>query len=167
VAVAPFIALNIAMGHFFNALLLLALGGFTDFLDGILARLLKQENRLGVYLDPAADKLLILACYLGLATAGFLPIWLAVLIIARDILIVSGVVFLKILRVPFKMLPSKISKITTFFQIITALSVLAMAVLHFTSASILLLLFVATALLTLISALDYIAIGYRAYKARC
>ncbi len=75
------------------ALVVLAVATFTDLLDGYIARRFDQITRLGQLLDPAADRLFMLACLLGLAAREILPWWLALLIVARDVfLIVVGVV---------------------------------------------------------------------------
>ena len=75
------------------ALVVLAVATFTDLLDGFIARRFDQITRLGQLLDPAADRLFMLACLLGLAARDILPWWLALLIVARDVfLIVVGVV---------------------------------------------------------------------------
>jgi cardiolipin synthase (CMP-forming) len=77
------------------AVLVLALGGFTDWLDGHLARAWHQTSRIGQMLDPIADRLYILAVLVGLALREIVPWWLAVLIVGRDVFVV---VFVPILR---------------------------------------------------------------------
>jgi cardiolipin synthase len=75
------------------ALVVLAVATFTDLLDGFIARRFDQITRLGQLLDPAADRLFMLACLLGLAARDILPWWLAALIVSRDVfLIVVGIV---------------------------------------------------------------------------
>jgi cardiolipin synthase len=75
------------------ALVVLAAATFTDLLDGFIARRFDQITRLGQLLDPAADRLFMLACLLGLAARDILPWWLAALIVSRDVfLIVVGIV---------------------------------------------------------------------------
>lgn len=167
IVIAPFVAISIAKGNFISALCLLMFGGLTDIFDGALARLLKQANRAGAYLDPAADKILMLSCYAGLALAGLLPVWLALLVIGRDVIIVGGVAFLKLFAIPFQVAPSKVSKTTTVFQVVTSLFVLLKVVLNpAVGDNILLLLFAVTALLTFVSAFGYIITGWRALRAR-
>jgi cardiolipin synthase (CMP-forming) len=77
------------------ALLVLALSGFTDWLDGTLARTLNQTSQLGQILDPVADRLYILAVIVGLALRGIIPVWLAVALPLRDVLLVGLVPFLR------------------------------------------------------------------------
>ena len=95
----PFLYL-IGLGRFDFALVVFFFAGVTDFLDGYIARKLNQQSRLGQMLDPLADKFLIVSAFVVMALphSGFpsIPIWLAVLVIGRDILILigAGVVFL-------------------------------------------------------------------------
>ena len=95
----PFLYL-IGLGRFDFALVVFFFAGVTDFLDGYIARKLNQQSRLGQMLDPLADKFLIASAFVVMALphSGFpsIPIWLAVLVIGRDILILigAGVVFL-------------------------------------------------------------------------
>ena len=69
------------------ALLVLALSGFTDWLDGVLARALNQVSSYGALLDPLADRLYILATLLGLVLRHIIPLWLAIVIVSRDVLV--------------------------------------------------------------------------------
>jgi cardiolipin synthase (CMP-forming) len=77
------------------ALLLLLVAGFTDYLDGNLARRLNQTSSLGQVLDPVADRLYILAVVVGLVLRDIIPLWLAVLLPMRDVLLFSLVPFLR------------------------------------------------------------------------
>ncbi len=104
-------------GEFAWALLALVYGGVSDVVDGTLARFLGQRTKLGAILDPAADKTLMMVCYLTLAWAGQVPYWFAGLIILRDIYIVTGVFILKFRFKKIFIRPTYVSKMTTFFQI--------------------------------------------------
>jgi cardiolipin synthase (CMP-forming) len=73
------------------ALLVLAAAGFTDWLDGVLARALNQTSRLGALLDPAADRLYILTTLIGLVVRGIIPWWLAAILVGRDLLLLLTV----------------------------------------------------------------------------
>lgn len=83
-ALVPVFAVLIVSGHDVWALVVLAFSGFTDWLDGVLARRLHQVSRLGQMLDPAADRLFILVTLVCLAWRGVVPWWLLVVIVARD-----------------------------------------------------------------------------------
>ena len=103
------------------ALAIVAAAGASDALDGFLAKRFGWQSRLGALLDPLADKLLLLACFLGLATTGVLPAWLLLLVIGRDLLIVCGAVAYHNLVGPFDAEPTRLSKLTTFVQIVCVL----------------------------------------------
>lgn len=77
------------------ALTLLAASGVSDWLDGVLARRLNQVSRLGQLLDPAADRLYILATLLGLVYRGIVPVWLVVLLLARDVVLGAMLLLLR------------------------------------------------------------------------
>ncbi|HMM40150.1 MAG TPA: CDP-alcohol phosphatidyltransferase family protein [Desulfovibrio sp.] len=98
---------------------LFALAGLTDALDGLLARLLHQRTRLGGMLDPLADKVLLVTSFICLSLAGFLPAWLAALVVSRDAIIVGGLVMLNFwgVEVRNKIRPSLWGKLTTAAQI--------------------------------------------------
>jgi len=77
------------------ALLVLALSGLTDWADGVLARKLNQQSRLGALLDPAVDRLYILASLLGLLLRGIIPFWLVIVLIGRDLVLAATLPALK------------------------------------------------------------------------
>lgn len=87
-ALVPVFAVLIVVGEDVWALAVLAFSGFTDWLDGVLARRLHQVTRLGQMLDPAADRLFIFVTLAGLAWRDVVPLWLLVVIVARDVLLV-------------------------------------------------------------------------------
>jgi cardiolipin synthase len=83
-ALVPVFAVLIVAGHDVWALVVLAVSGFSDWLDGVLARRLHQVSRLGEMLDPAADRLFIFVTLVGLAWRDVVPVWVLVVIVARD-----------------------------------------------------------------------------------
>ncbi|MBL8300194.1 MAG: CDP-alcohol phosphatidyltransferase family protein [Rhodanobacteraceae bacterium] len=111
-------------GRFDAALIVALVAGFSDALDGFLAKRFSWQSRLGGLLDPVADKLLLVACFVGLAQVGALPWWLAALVIGRDVLIVSGAVAYHNLVGPLDAAPSALSKLTTVLQIMLVLATL-------------------------------------------
>lgn len=83
--------LILILNHYnWQAVVVLAIAGITDYLDGFFARKFKQVTRLGQLLDPAADRLYIFATLVGLSLVGYIPFWLAAVIIARDLLMLIG-----------------------------------------------------------------------------
>ena len=93
--VPVFLWLLLDGSHDVAAIIVVAVGGLTDLLDGYLARRLNQRSRLGQLLDPAADRLYILATLIGLAVRGIVPVWLVLLLVARDLVLVGMVPVLK------------------------------------------------------------------------
>ena len=77
------------------ALVILALSGFTDWLDGVLARRLNQTSQIGAMLDPLADRLYILATLVGLVLRHVIPWWLAVVLVGRDVVLGIALIFLR------------------------------------------------------------------------
>ncbi len=98
--------------------------GISDAVDGFLARQLNARTTLGSFLDPLADKALLVSVYVTLGYVGHLPDWLVILVVFRDVLIVGGVVLVYILTGKAEMRPLMISKINTTFQILLATFVL-------------------------------------------
>lgn len=125
IIMTPFILIELARGQYMIGGWMFGAAAFTDILDGLLARRFGAGSRIGQYLDPIADKILLSCIYVGLALGGAVPVWIVVLIFARDlwILALSGVA----LRfTEFRNLqPSVWGKASTFFQIMTAVGVMA------------------------------------------
>jgi len=95
------------MNHsFWWALSLLRLLGITDGLDGLIARLTRQKTELGAFLDPIADKLLLISAYLTLAIVEVLPGWLSVIVITRDVIIMLGILVIMLISHPPRIRPS-------------------------------------------------------------
>jgi len=111
-------------GHWAWALWLFVLAGVSDAIDGWLARKLDARTRLGHYLDPMADKTLLVAVFVVLAIKGAVPVWLVLLVVTRDLLIVGGGLLLYIVGQPMTMDPLPISKLNTVAQIVLAGAVL-------------------------------------------
>lgn len=120
----PFFLLSIWEGSYGWALALFVLAGLTDTLDGVLARLLKQKTSLGAYLDPIADKLLLSSAFFVLALKGDVRWWLTILVLGRDVLIISIAVVLIVAtgRRPFP--PTIYGKICTVAQVLAVFVVL-------------------------------------------
>jgi len=101
------------------ALVVFAVAGVSDALDGLLARAFNQKTPLGAYLDPIADKLLLNTAFVGLALLTIIPSWLAVLVITRDVIILLGFLVLIITSHRVEVRPTFTSKANTTFQILT------------------------------------------------
>ena len=98
--------------------------GISDGVDGFIARRYNQASRLGAYLDPMADKLLLVSVFVVMGFAGELPLWLVVTMVSRDALIVGAVLLSSIMGHPVEMKPLYVSKANTAVQIVLAALVL-------------------------------------------
>jgi cardiolipin synthase len=105
------------------ALMLFAIAGVSDGLDGFLAKHYGWQSRLGGLLDPLADKVLLVSSYLSLAVLGLIPVWLMVLVILRDLVIVTGALIYNFQIRELEAEPSLISKFNTLAQILLVLVV--------------------------------------------
>lgn len=121
---APPLAWLILEGRHGAALLLAAVAGLSDAVDGLLAKRFGWQSRLGGLLDPIADKLMLLACFVALGIGEELPWWLVALVVARDAVIVGGALAYHRLVGPLQAAPSGLSKVTTATQIGLVLLVL-------------------------------------------
>lgn len=125
IALTPFVVLSILAGNCRRALLLCAVAGCSDGLDGFLARRFDWKSRLGAYLDPIADKLLLTSVYVSLGLAAMVPWWVVWLVVGRDVFILSMVVLAFAFTRYRDFPPSIAGKISTAIQIVAALWVLA------------------------------------------
>jgi cardiolipin synthase len=118
ILVTPLFVIFLIRNQHGYALLVFVFAGVSDGLDGLIARWLNQRSDLGAVLDPIADKLLLTAAYITLGILKDIPGWLAVLVISRDVLIVTGIAVLTFADIHFDIRPSLVSKWTTVFQIL-------------------------------------------------
>jgi len=124
--VAP-ILLLILNGGFAWALALFFVAGFSDGIDGYLAKRFSWHTRLGALLDPVADKLLVAGTFITLAYTQHIPVWLAVVVILRDVIIVGGATAYNFFVKPVQGEPTRISKLNTALQLLFLLLVLCRA----------------------------------------
>ena len=166
----PVVVILLMQGSYPAALIVFAISGITDGLDGFFARALRQKTELGAYLDPLAVKALLISSFATLSILGAIPGWLTVLVISRDCIILFGVSILFFMSVPFEMKPALVSKLTTVLQIVCVIMVLVMLSMPslsqpgqetFLAAKypVLTVLFWLTAAVTVISGLTYIVKG--------
>ena len=137
------------------AFLLFLLAGLSDAADGYLAKRYGWNSELGAYLDPIADKALLVSIYVTLGFAGHLPVWLVIAVVSRDILIVGAVVLSWMLSRPLSMRPLLVSKANTLSQIVLAGLVLAELGLGLGLHALVNVLIWVTGALTIISAAAY------------
>ena len=122
---APAVVVCLLRGRYFEALGLLALAGLTVVADGQLARRLGATSRLGAYLDPVADKILLVSVYLALGGAALVPVWLVWLVVGRDVLILIFGGLVVRLRRADRPSPSVWGKLSTVVQVVTGVVVIA------------------------------------------
>jgi cardiolipin synthase len=157
--------------HWFGlAITTFAVASASDFLDGFLARVLDQRSSLGQFLDPAADKLLVLVTFVVAAATGAVPVWLAALVIGRDVvLVIGGALFAFVFRGimgPERWRPSRLGKYATFYTVCT----IGLALLHSITEWEKLRPFVGalgimSAALTAVSGIQYVASGIKAFAS--
>ena len=123
-AVVPIIYLLISEQYGW-ALVLFAVSGISDGVDGYLAKRYSWQSRLGGLLDPIADKALLVSCFLVLGAMGQLPLWLALAVVFRDLVILTGGVLYHYLIEDVQPAPMRISKLNTVVQIVLVVAVIA------------------------------------------
>jgi cardiolipin synthase (CMP-forming) len=129
VLLVPFFVILVVYGHFGWALVVFMVAGLTDLFDGLLARTLSRRTSLGAWLDPMADKILLVTTFVvltmpNLGLTNRLPIWLTILIISRDVLIVSTVAIINLAIGRREFRPSIYGKIATATYIITCVLIM-------------------------------------------
>ncbi len=125
VILVPIVFWLLVSGETQAAFFAFLLAGLSDGVDGFIAKRFDQTTELGAYLDPLADKLLIVSIFVALGVRGALPSWLVIAVVSRDILIVLGVMLSWLLDHPMQISPFVVSKANTVAQIILAGTVLA------------------------------------------
>jgi cardiolipin synthase len=154
----------IAAEHFVLAFWVFVAAGLSDVVDGYIAKRFNVRTVLGAYLDPLADKLLLNGIYVALAMIGWLPIWLVLMVISRDVLIVLGVILIQRRNPVFRATPLLIGKANTFAQLLLAACLLAHGAELVNIASWIAPLIWLVALTTVLSGGGYIAQAVRALK---
>ena len=129
IALIPAFVLLVVYGYLGAALLVFSIAGLTDALDGLIARRAGQRTSLGAWLDPMADKLLLVTTFVvltlpGIPLANHLPLWLTVLVISRDVVIVGVVAIVNLAVGPRTFRPSLLGKATTAAFILTSVAVM-------------------------------------------
>jgi cardiolipin synthase len=130
--------------------------GISDAVDGFLARYLEAKSVLGAYLDPLADKALLMGIFITFGIEGYLPSWIVILVVFRDILIIGGAMLYHTLTQSLQMAPLFISKVNTATQIVLAGFVLALLALDVDYDLALMILIWLAALTTVLSGAVYV-----------
>ena len=125
ILLVPIIVWAIVSSQMEVAFAVFLIAGISDAVDGFLAKRFGMASELGAYLDPLADKALIVSIYVTMGIAGAIPRWLVILVVSRDIMIVSAVILSWLVNNPVTLKPLAVSKLNTVAQILLALVVLA------------------------------------------
>lgn len=153
--VAPILVL-IVNGGYELALVLFFIAGFSDGVDGYLAKRFNWHSRLGALLDPVADKLLVAGTFIVLLYTGLVPVWLAGIVILRDVVIVGGAAAYNFLVGPVEGEPTRISKLNTALELLFVLFVLSRAAFNWPANITITIIGAAVLVTVVISGVDYV-----------
>ena len=164
IILVPVMVIFLLNEKFTHTLVVFVIAVVSDGLDGAIARAFKQKTALGAFLDPLADKLLLTTAYVILSVYDYVPVWLAVMIVSRDVIILSGLAVLSAYDSFPDIKPTIDSKVTTYFQMATIVYLLAFNHNALNSKTAVFLIAV-TAVMTAISGIRYIIIGFRLFES--
>ncbi len=160
IALIPIFITAIIYGRYSYALYLFAIAAITDVLDGLIARMKNQKTKLGTFLDPLADKFLIVTSFIVLSVYGWIPTWLAITVISRDVIVVTGWFLLHFVTGTARVEPSPLGKATIWVE--SLLIAFILLGINFPSLpGIPYAFFIATAAVSILSALQYMYRGLR------
>lgn len=157
ILLVPVLVWAIAAGEMLAAFILFVVAGISDAVDGFLAKRFGMTSEIGAYLDPLADKALIVSIYVALGVTDAIPRWLVILVVSRDIMIVTAVMLSWFVGKPMPVKPLLVSKLNTVAQIAFACLVLAALGLRFNPGPLQPILMGLVAFLTLASVASYMA----------
>ena len=163
IAAAPTLAFLLVRGADRAALGVFAFAGLSDAADGFLAKRFGLTTRFGRLLDPAADKLLMVVSFATLTILGVAPLWLTLLVLARDAAILAGLLLARLLNVPVRVAPLLLGKASTAMQIIYIALALVLLTFGLQWPQVENFAADATALLTIASWLGYGIVGVKAF----
>jgi cardiolipin synthase (CMP-forming) len=157
ILLVPVVVWAIAAGEMQVAFVLFLAAGITDAVDGFLAKRFGMATELGAYLDPLADKAMLVSIYVALGITDAVPRWLVILVVSRDIMIVSAVILSWLVDKPVPLKPLRVSKLNTVAQIALACVVMAAIGFDFDASMAVMTLTALVAALTLLSIAFYVA----------
>ena len=157
ILLVPIVVWAIASGRLQVAFLLFLAAAISDAVDGFLAKRFGMKTDLGAYLDPLADKVLIVSIYATLGITGVIPLWIVILVVSRDFMIVGAIMLSWLVGTPVAIKPHIVSKLNTAAQIAYACLVLASKGFDVDAEPVLTLVMVLVAILTSLSVVFYVA----------
>jgi cardiolipin synthase (CMP-forming) len=160
IVIIPIFVTAVIYQRFFYALVLFVVAALTDLLDGFLARATNQKTALGTFLDPLADKFLLVSSFVLFAVHGWIPLWLTITVISRDVIVVIGWLLIYMITHNAKVETVLLGKAAIALQLIT-LAVVLLGINLPGFRPPLTVLFAATAALTAVSGLQYIYKGLK------
>ncbi len=168
IAAIPFFLVLLFSRLYNYALLVFLIGGITDALDGPVARFTNQRTRLGAYLDPLADKLLISSSLVVLTLIDVVPAWLTILVLSRDVIVTLGYgAIYFVVEERMEIQPSTLGKINTFLLLLTITIVLvSLYDPNMIPSPLPFYLFLLSAVTTIISGLQYVYRGLVWFQER-
>ncbi len=168
IAAIPFFLVLLFSRLYNYALLVFLIGGITDALDGLVARFTNQRTRLGAYLDPLADKLLIISSLVVLTLIDAVPAWLTILVLSRDVIVTLGYgAIYFVVEERMEIQPSTLGKINTFLLLLTITIVLvSLYDPNMIPSPVPFYLFLLSAVTTIISGLQYVYRGLVWFQER-
>ena len=156
----PFFINLMIYGYYRSALGVFLIACLTDALDGMIARITRSQTELGAFLDPMADKLLIISSFVTLVLLHLLPIWLVIIVVSRDVILVIGSAVIYFTGHDLKARPSIVGKITTVLQFaVVMLSLLLRS--YGVNVGVMSLLYGSTAVFTVASGVQYLTRGMK------
>jgi cardiolipin synthase (CMP-forming) len=157
ILLVPVVVWAIASGEMYFAFLLFMVAAISDAVDGFLAKRFGMTTELGAYLDPLADKVLIVSIYITLGVNVIIPRWIVILVVSRDFMIIGAIILSWLVDKPVKVKPLTVSKLNTAAQILFACLVLASKGFNFELGQLLNVAMALVAALTLLSIGLYLA----------
>jgi cardiolipin synthase (CMP-forming) len=164
IAVPVFLIL-VSNQRYGTALVLFMMAGITDTIDGVIARLTDSKSELGATMDPLADKLLLVSSFVMLTWLGVLPAWLLILVLTRDVVILSGYLVIYFVSTPMEVDPTAVGKLNTFNEMFTiGFALLTLARPELPMATVNIVTWYLTATTTTISGVHYVYSGLLWYQ---
>jgi cardiolipin synthase len=157
----PLVIVMIVNARWDEAFFLFVAAGVSDAIDGFIAKRFDMRSELGAYLDPLADKALIVSIYITLAIVGIIPIWLVIVVVSRDLMIVAAVILSWLMERPVTIAPIVVSKFNTAAQLVFAALVLGSKSFGIDAGAVMPVAQIIVAALTLASMGAYLALWLR------
>ena len=160
VVLIPFFVDLMIYGYYREALIVFVAACLTDGLDGMIARMTNSKTELGAFLDPMADKLLIVSSFVTLAILAKLPVWLVIIVVSRDIILTLGSMVIYFTGHNLSIKPSVVGKMTTFLQFLVVTLTLVLVAYGIETAALTVISWL-TATFTIASGYQYVVRGMK------